>query len=389
MSEFRGGFADKMIRLARCLVAFAHGIPLDGPYYYYGMTTQGGRYPSPTRSGEGSGPASQSPSSPARPRPLHRPPPCRSDIPPYTENNRFTPTSPPTQSQAFRMAASSPWIHETTAQTFQQDVLERSREVPVVIDFWAPWCGPCRMLGPVLEQLTEEHEGQFILVKANTDELPEIAAGFGVESIPAVFAMREGRLVDKFVGVMPEPQIRAWLRNILPSPSETLATEAATLEETDPAAAESAYRQILQASPSDLSARIGLARALLAQDRIDEAEPIIDELASADALDAQGQRIQAQIVLRRAAQELGDPQQWRTAAEADPRNLELGWKLAQALAAAGQYEEAMQAGLSLVQRDRKGLGEQARQLMVHLFHFLGTDDELVSQYRRKLAMALY
>jgi putative thioredoxin len=287
------------------------------------------------------------------------------------------------------MTHPSPWITETTTATFQQDVLERSRDLPVVVDFWAAWCGPCRALGPILERLAEEYQGKFLLVKADTDAMPEIAAGFGVQSIPAVFALRDGQLVDQFVGVMPEPQIRAWLERILPSQAEALAVEAATLEQTDPAAAEARYRQVLESAPSELSARIGLARVLLVQGRLDEAEQTIDELASADALDAQGERVLAQIVLRRAAQEVGSSERWRTAAEADPKNLEIQWNLARALAAAGQYEAAMETCLRLVERDRRGLGEKARELMVHLFHLLGTDDELVSQYRRKLAMALY
>ncbi len=287
------------------------------------------------------------------------------------------------------MDQSSSWICETTADSFQQDVVERSREVPVVIDFWAEWCGPCRMLGPILQRLADEYQGKFVLVKANTDQMPDIAAGFGVQSIPAVFALRNGQLVDQFVGVLPEPQIRAWLDRILPSPAESLSAEAALLEQTDPAAAEATYRQVLEASPSDLSARIGLARALLAQDRIDEAEPIIEELAEADALDAEGLHVRAQIVLQRLARQLGDPAPLRATADAEPKNLDHQWKLAQALAAAGQYEPAMQICLRLVEQDRRGLGENARALMVHLFHFLGTDNALVNEYRRKLAMALY
>lgn len=287
------------------------------------------------------------------------------------------------------MAEPSPWIREASAATFHEEVLEASRRQPVVVDFWAPWCGPCRLLGPILERLAEEHQGQFLLVKANTDELPEIAAGFGVESIPAVFALRDGQLVDQFVGVLPEPELRAWLDRVLPSPADKLAAEAAQLEATDPAAAEARYRQVLQATPGDLAARIGLARTLLAQDQVEAAEELIEELASADALDVAGQRVQAQIVLRRLGQTLGNPAPLRQAAEADPKNLELQWRLAQALAASGEHEVAMQTCLRLVERDRHGLGERARELMVHLFHLLGPDDPLVSQYRRQLAMALY
>ena len=102
------------------------------------------------------------------------------------------------------MSAASPWIVETTAESFESDVLVRSRTVPVVVDFWAPWCQPCRMLGPLLERIADEFQGRFILVKANTDEMPEMSAAFGVESIPAVFAVRDGSLIDQFVGVLPD-----------------------------------------------------------------------------------------------------------------------------------------------------------------------------------------
>jgi putative thioredoxin len=287
------------------------------------------------------------------------------------------------------MATPSPWIVETSRETFEQDVIERSRTVPVVVDFWAAWCQPCRMLGPILERLAEEHQGQFVLVKADTDELPDIAAGFGVQSIPAVFALRDGHLVDQFVGVLPEPQLRAWLERILPTESETLAAEAARLEQTDPKAAEARYRQALEVQPNDLSARVGLARALLAQDRLDEAQQMIEELASADALDAEGQRLQAEIRLRQEAGQTGGLEQARAAAGADPDNLELQWNLARALVAAGQHEEAMQVCLRLVEKDRRGFGEQARQLMVDVFHLLGPESPLANEYRRKLAMVLY
>ncbi|NUQ64946.1 MAG: tetratricopeptide repeat protein [Pirellulales bacterium] len=287
------------------------------------------------------------------------------------------------------MASQSSWIIETTRDDFEADVLERSRTVPVVVDFWAPWCQPCRMLGPILERLAEEHQGQFVLVKANTDELPDIAASFGVQSIPAVFAVREAALVDQFVGVLPELQLRAWVKRILPSEAETLASEAAELERTDPKAAEARYRQALQERPNDIAARVGLARTLLAQAVIQEARQIIDELAAAGALDAEGQRVQAEIRVRLEAEETGSPEQARAAAEADPKNLELQWNLARALVAAAQHEEAMQICLRLVERDRHGLGEQARVLMVDIFRLLGPESDLANEYRRRLSMALF
>jgi putative thioredoxin len=123
----------------------------------------------------------------------------------------------------------SSFVIEATAKSLQQDVIERSQSVPVVIDFWAEWCGPCRMLGPVLEKLASEYNGKFLLAKVNVDTESELAAQFGVRSIPAVFAVRGGKAVDGFVGVQPESAIRAWIDRLLPTPAETLAAEAALL----------------------------------------------------------------------------------------------------------------------------------------------------------------
>ncbi|NLX98652.1 MAG: tetratricopeptide repeat protein [Rhodopirellula sp.] len=287
------------------------------------------------------------------------------------------------------MSAASPWIVETTAESFESDVLVRSRTVPVVVDFWAPWCQPCRMLGPLLERIADEFQGRFILVKANTDEMPEMSAAFGVESIPAVFAVRDGSLIDQFVGVLPEPQLRAWLAGVFPSEAETLTSEAAALEATDPVAAEAKYRQALENQPNDSPARLGLARTLLVQDKVDEARQVIDELAAAGALDAEGERVAAEIRLRLEGKETGGVEEARAAAEADPKNLELQWNLARALVAEKQYEEALQVCLRLVEKDRHGFGEQGRALMVDVFHLLGPENALVDEYRRKLTMALF
>ena len=131
----------------------------------------------------------------------------------------------------------SSFVIEVTAKNFEQDVIDRSDSVPVVIDFWAAWCGPCRMLGPVLEKLAPDYNGQFVLAKVDTDAENELALQFGVRSIPAVFAVRGGKAVDGFVGVQPESVIRMWIDRLLPTPAEALAAEASLLERTDPQAA--------------------------------------------------------------------------------------------------------------------------------------------------------
>jgi putative thioredoxin len=287
------------------------------------------------------------------------------------------------------MANPSPWIVETSDATFEQDVVERSHEVPVVVDFWAGWCQPCRLLGPILEKLANEYQGRFVLVKADVDQMPMVADSLGVQSIPAVFAIHEGRLLDQFQGVLPEAQVRAWLERLLPTPAENLAEEAKALEQADPQAAEARYRQALELDANDNQARTGLARVLLGQGQLDETRTILDELASAGWLDSEGERLRAELQLRTEAQKAGSVEQCRAALRADPDNLQLQLNLAKALTAESQYEEALQVALGLVEKDRAGVGEEARKVMVQIFHLLAPDSDLASTYRRKLTMLLY
>ncbi|MHC4404540.1 MAG: tetratricopeptide repeat protein [Planctomycetota bacterium] len=287
------------------------------------------------------------------------------------------------------MPDSSPWIVETSSQTFQQDAIERSRDVPVVVDFWAEWCQPCRLLGPVLEKLAEDYAGRFVLVKADTEKVPDVAAAFGVTSIPAVFGLRNGGVVDQFLGVLPEEEVRAWIERLLPSPAEDLAAEARAMEATDPQAAEAAYREAIKLMPSLTAAGVGLARMLLARDELGEARRMIEEMAAAGVLDAEGEHVQAELIIGLEAKQAGSVEACREAVDAAPDDPERQLLLAKSLAGAGAYEEAMQRCLGLIQQDRHGLGEKARELMVHVFHLLGPESELAGDYRRKLTMVLY
>jgi putative thioredoxin len=289
------------------------------------------------------------------------------------------------------MATQSPWILETSPETFQEDVIERSHELPVVIDFWAAWCQPCRLLGPMLEKLAAEHQGKFLLVKVDVDDpaLQPLAGAFGVQSIPAVFAVRDGRIADHFVGVMPEAQIRAWLEGLLPSESETLADEAADLELADPLAAETRYREAIAANPNESGPRIGLARLLVSQDRLEEARQAVEDLAKLEVLDAAGEQVHGELSLQLLGKQVGDSRQAQAAFQAAPQDRSLQLRLAYALAAEGRYQEAMDQCLQLIQKDRSGTGEEARRMMVHIFHALGPEHPLADEYRRRLTMLLY
>jgi putative thioredoxin len=283
----------------------------------------------------------------------------------------------------------SDWILEADAETFQVDVVDRSHELPVVVDFWAAWCQPCRMLGPTLEKLATEYAGKFLLVKAETERVPQIAEQFGVQSIPAVYGLRDGQLIDMFVGVLPEAQIRQWLDRLLPSPAELLIAAARKIEAADPAAAEAHYREAARLAPDLPAATIGLAALLIGQNRTDEARALVNQLEARGFLEPEAERLKSQLELRVQGQSAGSPESCRSAAAADPNNLELQLKLAESLASAARYEEALQVALGLVERGRKDFTEPARKIMVDIFHLLPPDSELTTDYRRRLSTALY
>jgi putative thioredoxin len=288
-------------------------------------------------------------------------------------------------------AASSSCVIEATSTNFQREVIERSADVPVVIDFWAEWCGPCKMLGPVLERLAEEYGGQFVLAKVDTDREPNLSAEFGVRSIPAVFAVRDGQVVDGFVGVQPETAIRAWLDRLLPTPAQRVASEARRLEAEDPRAAEAKYNTALSLDPDLAQAEIGLARVALADGRLEDAQARILEMERRNGfLEPEAARLKAEIILRLQGQQAGGSVEAARAALAEhPDDPELKFQLAEALAAAGQYADALAICLDLVERHRKAaVAERARQTMVAIFQLFPPESELVTEYQRQLSMAL-
>lgn len=278
----------------------------------------------------------------------------------------------------------TPSVIDTSNEAFDSDVFERSHDLPVVVDFWAEWCAPCRMLGPILEKLAAEYTGRFVLVRADSDRLQEAAMRFRVQSIPAVFGVVDGEIVDAFAGALPEPQIRMWLDRLL---LRACLAQAGRLESAAPAQAEEKYREVLAESPNEAAASIGLARVLLAQDREDEARQMIQQLEGRGFLEPEAEKVKAHLQLRDSSHV--DLDSRREAAEADPDNLQVQLDLGEALAGAGQHQEALDILLSLVERDRHGVGESARKMMIDIFRVLPDDSDLVHEYRRKLSTVLY
>lgn len=278
----------------------------------------------------------------------------------------------------------SEWIVDTTQASFQEDVFERSKKTLVVVDFWAAWCAPCKMLAPVLEKLATEGAGKFVLVKADTEQVAEAAGEFQVSSLPAVFAVSGGEIVDVFHGVLPEEQIQGWLERLF---QHHAIVEIQALEEADPEAAEVRYRSLISEHPNDVQFTIGLGRVVLAQGKEEECQELLEQLEQRGFLEPEAQQLMA--VLKMRNRQVSDVDSIRREVATDPNDMGLQWQLAEALSGEKQYAEALVICLAVVQQDRHGFGENARQLMIDIFRILPEDDDLISEYRRKLALALY
>jgi len=274
--------------------------------------------------------------------------------------------------------ATNPYVIDTNERDFAATVLERSRTVPVVVDFWAAWCGPCRVLGPVLERLAADANGAWMLAKVDVDQNQRLAAQFGVQGIPAVKAFRDGTLVDQFEGALPENRVRAWLRNLIPSPTDMLADEAAQLAMGDPAAAEALYRRALDADATHSRSLLGLGRVLALQ-------------ADGQAAD-QLRRVAPGTPEYPTAQALLDLVPLLAAANEPPTNgddLQARWMAAAQAARAHEWQTSLDHLLSSVGRNRTWNDGAARRAMLALFALLGDADPLVPRYRQRLAGVLF
>jgi putative thioredoxin len=281
------------------------------------------------------------------------------------------------------------WTIDVNEENFEFAVLEQSKQVPVLVDFWAEWCGPCKVLGPVLERLAEEYAGAFIVAKVNVDENPSLAAAFRIQGIPAVKLFKDGDLASEFTGALPEPMVREFLSKFLPSAADQQAEEAAALESAGKTAeAKALYQSILDSDPNHPKSLLGMGRLAMnagdndaALDYLEKVPVVFDERKEAE-------RLIARLKLQSGAGDQ-DLQALRAKVAAESNNLEAKFTLAQALAGMENYGEALPLYLDIVKTDRTFQDDAARKAMLQIFEVLGSDDPLTEQYRTELAKVLF
>ena len=274
------------------------------------------------------------------------------------------------------------------SDNFQEVVLEGSKRTPVVIDFWAPWCAPCRALKPVLEKLAGEYAGRFTLATINSDENQDIAASLGVRSIPAVKAVVDGKLVDEFVGALPESQVRAFIDRVLPTPADLACKEAELLLATGKAAqALSLLDDALLLDPRNEPARVARLEALLVLNRIDEARAAAAELSPLSSDEPKVAALKARLEF--SGDVSTDPSALAQRVDANPADLDARLGLARYYVRSQAYEPALEQLLEIVRTNRKFGDDIGRKMMVEVFNLLGGQGELVGRYRRLLSASLY
>jgi putative thioredoxin len=285
-------------------------------------------------------------------------------------------------------------IKDSTDQQFMVDVVEESRETPVIVDFWAPWCGPCKQLGPMLEKLVTAAKGKVKLVKINIDENPHVAQQLRVQSIPAVYAFKDGQPVDAFMGALPDSQVKEFIERLGgpsgPSEFDQIMEEAAAaMAQGDHQTAGQLFGAALQDEPGNPDAAGGLARCFIAMGKLDQAEQVLGLVSKENAEHAAIAGARSALALAREAQGVGDTSGLRAAVEANPADHQARYDLAIALLGASNKEGAVDQLLELLRRDRKWNDEAARKKLIELFDAFGPTDPLTADGRRRMSSILF
>ena len=288
-------------------------------------------------------------------------------------------------------------IKETTTQTFMKDVIEESRRQPVLIDFWAEWCGPCRQLTPVLEKAVRAAKGKVKLVKMNIDQHPAIPGQMGIQSIPAVIAFVNGQPADGFMGAIPESQVNAFIEKLTrgvpaagePSIAEILKEADALLAEGDPAGAAQVYAEALSLDATNIAALAGLAKCYVTTGAVDQAKNTLAMVPESKRNDPAVKAVQTAIDLAEQAKSVGPIGELEQKVAANPLDHQARFDLATALNATGKRSDATTQLLEIVKRDRKWNDDAARKQLVQFFEAWGGADEATIEGRKRLSTILF
>ena len=288
-------------------------------------------------------------------------------------------------------------IKETTTQTFVKDVIEESKRQPVLIDFWAEWCGPCKQLTPVLEKAVKAAKGKVKLVKMNIDQHPAIPGQMGIQSIPAVIAFVNGQPADGFMGAVPESQVNAFIEKVTkgvtapgePNIAEILQEAEAVLAEGDAAAAAQIYAEVLAHDATNIAALAGLAKCYMTSGAVEQAKQTLAMVPESKRNDAAVKAVQTAIELAEQAQSVGPIAELEQKVAANPLDHQARFDLATALNAMGKRTEATEQLLAIVKRDRKWNDDGARKQLVQFFEAWGGTDEATVEGRRRLSTILF
>ncbi|MBN1902479.1 tetratricopeptide repeat protein [Candidatus Sumerlaeota bacterium] len=282
------------------------------------------------------------------------------------------------------------FVFTVNASDFEEKVIEASSKKPVAVDFWAPWCAPCRIIGPILERVVLSYNGKILLAKANIEENQELAVQWQIQSIPIVKIFRNGKVWDEFIGAIPESKIRDVLGKLVPTEEDDLASEGNRLLEKGAAqAAESLFYQILQKNPRHSEALYRLAEISLEKEEIEKARQFAKAIDIGEKRHEDAQKILAQIEFLETCKKTGDPKTCRAAVEENPENLDARYHYALCLAAQKDYRKALDQLLFIMEKDRQFKDKSAHQTILRIFSIIGEESEYLDEYRSRLSMILF
>lgn len=290
----------------------------------------------------------------------------------------------------YNRMSDSPFIHNVTAEDFQSLVIENSFKQPVLVDFWADWCNPCQALMPILGKLAEEYQGTFILAKVNSDEQRELAAQAGVRSLPTVKLFIDGKIVNEFMGALPEAEVRKFLDPYIQSETDHVVNNAMqAYKEGREQDALHMLNTALANDPENASLKISIAKLVANQEDFESATTLINTLNDEEKGKPEVKEIMAKMKLANQLKDAGDPKELKQRIVDNPDDLDALQQMSSFHMASGNYEEALHMLLKIMQQDRSFNDDAGRKGLIDIFELLGNDNPLVKAYRRKMFTVLY